>query len=278
MTGDLVHRRVRRAFRDLSQEWGTLEKIEDAFETEGFEPKGVSNVTGSCRYVFESYANAIDWKDRAQAQRALRVFQDVLSWGEGDKSESAIKAVGKLRRLLLEDGYVLDDEGRIREKPHYGNPELPLANLRDAESIREHLARLDPSDPPLAISSAKSLVEATCKCVLEELGEPYDEGVDIPSLVKSVQKALKLHPDTIAPTKKGRGTIVRVLSNLSQLVVGIAELRNEYGIDHGRTRPSGGLGTRHAQLAVGASRTYCEFLLETLDDRQRSRELSPATK
>ena len=55
-------------------------------------------------------------------------------------------------------------------------------------------------------------------------------------------KALKAHPETIAPTAKGRDTIVRVLASLSQVAVGVAELRNEYGTDHGRTRPSKGLG------------------------------------
>ena len=56
---------------------------------------------------------------------------------------------------------------------------------------------------------------------------------------------------------------MRVLSNLSQVAVGVAELRNEYGPDHGRTRPTGGLGPRHARLAAGTARTYCQFLLDT---------------
>src|SRR5215213_2343386 len=107
--------------------------------------------------------------------------------------------------------------------------------------MEEHLRRLESagdSDPTLSISSAKAVVEATCKLVLEELNETYDHAADISSLVKAVQRALKVHPDTIAPTARGRDTIVRTLSNLSQVVVGLAELRNEYGPDHGRTRSS----------------------------------------
>lgn len=46
-----------------------------------------------------------------------------------------------------------------------------IANLRDPAAIREHLARLqrigiDQSDPPLAIGTAKELVESTAKTVL----------------------------------------------------------------------------------------------------------------
>jgi hypothetical protein len=89
-----------------------------------------------------------------------------------------------------------------------------------------------------------------------------------------VQTALKLHPDTIAPTAKGRETIVRILSNLSQVAVGVAELRNEYGPDHGRRRATTGLRPRHAHLAVGAAGTYVRLLLETLAERQRTGQSS----
>jgi hypothetical protein len=52
------------------------------------------------------------------------------------------------------------------------------------------------------------------------------------------------------------------------LAIGVAELRNEYGPDHGRSRPTVGLGPRHAHLAVGAASTYVRMLLETLDARR----------
>ena len=75
--------------------------------------------------------------------------------------------------------------------------------------------------------------------------------------------APKVHPDEIAPTAKGRETIVRTLSNLSQVAIGLAELRNEYGPDHGRTRRTSAMRPRHTHLAIGAAQTYCRFLLET---------------
>ena len=270
MSSDLIHRRVRIEFRELSSGWGTLRLISDAFDAEEFVPGSEPEEDTARRGLFNAYANAIDWQDYGQVSRALRVFEEILSWVGDVMPESREKALAKLRRLLDYDGYALDDDGRIRRASHRRLAELPLQHLRDAASIDEHLGRLDPSDPPLAISSAKSLIEATCKHVLEDLGTSYDTKSDIPALVKSVQKALKAHPDTVAPTAKGRETIVRVLSNLSQVAVGIAELRNEYGTDHGRTRPSGGLGPRHAHLAAGVAHTYCYFLLETLADRRRA--------
>jgi hypothetical protein len=87
----------------------------------------------------------------------------------------------------------------------------------------------------------------------------------VPALVKAAQKALRLHPATLAPTGRGSETVRRILSNLSQVAVGVAELRNEYGPDHGCTQVTV-LSPRHAHLAVGCASTYARMLLETLDD------------
>ena len=271
---DLIHRRVRNEFRELCSGWGTIRVIQTAFEVEGFDPvpeEQRSYGDGQRRGTFDEYADGIDWSDPEQVARAIHVFEEILSWGSDVGADYRQKAVDRVRRLLERDGYTLSDDGRIRHQVTKPLTELPLEELRDPSAIEEHLRRLEvtrDSDPPLAIGSAKALVEATCKHVLEELDEAYGEKDDVPALVRAVQKALKVHPQVIAPTAKGRKTIVRTLSNLSQLVTGLAELRNEYGPDHGRTRSSGGLRPRHAHLAVGSAQTYCRFLLETLRDRR----------
>lgn len=265
---DLVHRRVRLEVRELSVAWGTLRTIEDAFETEGFSRGPESDESGQRRRLFDTYAEAIDWSDPEHADRGLRVFEEVISWREWQEPSQRQRELAKLRRLLQRDNYELSEDGLIRPVATPTLLELPLENLRNPQSIQEHLDRLDASDPSLAIGASKSLIEATSKHVLEELGIEYDDRADVPSLVRDVQKALKAHPESIAPTTKGRDSIVRVLSNLSQVTVGIAELRNEYAPDHGRTRSSGGLGPRHAQLAIGTAHTYCRFLLDTLKRRR----------
>lgn len=253
----------------VASAWGVVRTIESAFEAEGFECGPAVDSGGVRRSLFDSYTNVIDWKDPGAVARAVRVFEEMISWPEDN--EYTAKTLQKLRRLFEYDGYTIDDDRRIRLATIRRATQLPLEELRDPSAINEHLHRLDQTgdaDPPLAISASKSLVEATCKHVLEELGVTYDDRAEIPELVREVQRALKVHPDNVAPTAKGRETIVRTLSNLSQLVIGIAELRNEYGPDHGRTRPTSGIGPRHAHLAVGAAQTYCRFLLETLRERR----------
>jgi hypothetical protein len=147
--------------------------------------------------------------------------------------------------------------------------ELPDDELVDAEVIREHLRRISDladEDPATAISAAKDLVESATKLVLRELGEEVNSRADVPELVRNAGRALALHPEALAPDAAGYETTRKLLGALAQVAVGVAELRNQYGVGHGRTEIVHGLGARHAHLAVGAADTYCRVLLTTLSD------------
>lgn len=267
--GEIIHRRTRNAFRDACSDHAVVRQIEKAFENESFDPDPDDtkdwSAPGARRGTFDRYTSSIDWGDDVQARQLLPVFETILSW----------VAVGQARDTLIgflkRDGFEVDGDGQIRSAPTPKPNAIPLDKLADARSIREHLDRIAntmDTDPGVAISGAKAIIEATAKLVLSELGEAYDERADVPDLVKSAQKALLLHRDSIAPSQSGAEVIKRILSNLSSLAIGIAELRNQYGPDHGRTTPVVGLGPRHAHLAVGAASTYCTMLIETLEARR----------
>lgn len=264
---DLVHRRTLDAFREWCSDMSVIRQIERTFENEGFDPAPDREGhdwyrPGMRRGTFDRYAASVNWSDPADVGRALNAFEEMMSWGEGGEH---------LRRHLQRDGFVVDEDGRVRSSAASVLSDVPLANLKDPAAIMEHLDRIANAtdrDPGVAISGAKALIEATTKLVLIELGEQFDEKADVPTLVKQAQKALKLHPEDLAPTAAGVEITKRILSNLSQMAIGVAELRNQYGPDHGRTTRVIGLGPRHAHLAVGCAATYCRMLLETLDARR----------
>ncbi len=266
---DLIHPRVRSAFREAASDCGVVRQIERAFEDEGLDPDSDDTRNwygpGQRRGTFDRYTARVKWTDAHQVRQVLNVFEEILRWvSDGEYRENLV-------RHLRRDGYTVDPQGRIRGGSAAALGAIPLDQLTDPSSIYEHLDRIAAStdtDPGVAISGAKALIEATTKLVLSELGEPYDEKADVPALVKAAQKALALHPDSMAPTKPGAEITKRILSNLSQLAIGVAELRNQYGPDHGRTTPVVGLRPRHAHLAVGAATTYCRMLLETLAARK----------
>ncbi|MDA8385157.1 MAG: abortive infection family protein [Actinomycetota bacterium] len=273
---DLVHPRTRTAFRETCSDHAVVRQICQAFENEGFDPAPEGTAPGDGWYgpgqrrgTFDRYSSRIDWTDPNQVRRVLNVFEEILTWLD-DKDEDTAKRKEQLSRHLARDGYEIDEAGRIRSSTLVTSS-LDLSGLREPDAILEHLERMSgamDTDPSLAISGAKALIEATTKTVLDELQESYDDRADVPALVKAAQKALQLHPELLASTTKGVESIKRVLSGLSQIAVSIAELRNEYGTDHGRSRPTTGLGPCHAHLAVGAATTYCRMLLETLAARR----------
>jgi len=149
---------------------------------------------------------------------------------------------------------------------------LPLTSLKqttvrfDSQYIARQICRMEDAinpDPALAIGTAKELLETCCKTILEERGKPLSNNADLSELTKATFKELRLLPENISDSQKASGTIKRLLSNLSTISVGLAELRNSYGTGHGKKAQAQGLKPRHAKLAVGSSATLVTFLYDT---------------
>ena len=124
------------------------------------------------------------------------------------------------------------------------------------------------SDPELAIGSMKELLESLMKSILVARGETQAGNEDLPDLLKRTQKTLNLDPnDFDDSTTRGGDLVKRTLSNLGQVVNGIAQLRNLYGTGHGRRRQSG-VSPRHARLVVNSGAALAVFLVETFQYHQ----------
>jgi hypothetical protein len=125
------------------------------------------------------------------------------------------------------------------------------------------------SDPDLAIGTAKELIETCCKSILEERGKAIPGMPDMPTLTKTTFKELNLVPELIHESARGKDTIKRILSNLSTIGNGLAELRGLYGTGHGKEHQTSGLEARHAKLATGAAAALVTFLFETHRAREK---------
>jgi hypothetical protein len=142
----------------------------------------------------------------------------------------------------------------------------------DSAHLSDYLRRIEENldkDPAQAIGSAKDLLEAVVRLVLQYQSSEKapDDSRNLGQLMKVVFKSLNLAMEDIPDAKRGTEAIRRVFNGLSQIVEGTAELRNLYGTGHGRVRRSG-VSARHARLVVGSAATLCRFLLETLDVRK----------
>lgn len=161
---------------------------------------------------------------------------------------------------------------RRRDSFHGDNPELKLrerAVLTDPSVLEEHLTRIRnglTSDPAAAISSCKNLIESLFRIILDRSQIDYAAKEDIPQLYRRVADVLDLKAESVPGSARGSEASQQVLRTLVTTVQSLSELRNELGIGHGQTKRSLALA-RHARLALNATVTIAEFVLDTWQAR-----------
>lgn len=132
----------------------------------------------------------------------------------------------------------------------------------DFESVKVDFERAlsqAESDPEDAVTSACSLVESVCKCILEELGVPLPNKQDIQHLSEALAKALNLSParKDIEPDMK------QILGGLINVAAGIGALRTHSSDAHGRGKSQGRIDSRTARLAIHTASVLALFYIET---------------
>lgn len=144
-----------------------------------------------------------------------------------------------------------------------------LSALTDPAAITENLKRLAAcvdTDPRLAVSVAKDLVESTAKLILNERDVAYNDRAGLPALVAQAQASLGLHAAGVVESSDEARALRTILGSLARLTQGVTELRNQVGVGHGRDTVPSWVRPRHARLAAGAAATWCNLMLETLGD------------
>ncbi|WP_155546528.1 abortive infection family protein [Amycolatopsis camponoti] len=220
------------------------------------------------RSVVDFYIEAVDWASPTQTLAALRAVEEMLwlfdrSDDSGDDWDSLPGE--RLRRQLAKDGCRVDEQGRIHPAANLFVTGA-IAALDDPSLIRQILLRITravPDDPMLAIGSAKELVEATCKAVLVQLGQPVSEA-DLPGLVRKAEEALAVHPRNVDQQLDGGPAVRRLLGRVTAIADDLAALRNTCGTGHAPAALPQGLQPRHGRLAVAAADAWCTFILDEL--------------
>jgi hypothetical protein len=184
---------------------------------------------------------------------ALADYAEMSANGTTEEEKKKSELCRGIASRLLSGGPSLDD---LKQK----------AQTLNANHLAEQIRRMQDSveaDPSLAIGTAKELIETCCKTILAERRQEISGTPDISTLTKATFKQLNLVPEGIPNSARGAEVIRRILSNLSTVGHGLAELRGLYGTGHGQHPAASGLTSRHAKLAVGAASTLAIFLFET---------------
>ena len=135
----------------------------------------------------------------------------------------------------------------------------------NSESVRDAWTRAVERrdlEPGAAVTAARSLLESTLKTILEDHGEDYDEGDDLPRLYRRVQEVLKL-----SPAEQTEDRFRAILGACTTIVKELGSVRNRHSDAHGEGRKRYRVEGRHAALAVNLAGAMALFLIETHEAR-----------
>lgn len=119
------------------------------------------------------------------------------------------------------------------------------------------------SDPDGAITLARTILESTCKIILEEKGIEYEDQRN-----NSLQSLFKLVRERVlwSDQQETNNEIKKILSGLSQIVEGIATVRGLVGDAHGKGKKKYKISERHSVLTLNSAFTLTIFLWDTFND------------
>lgn len=114
------------------------------------------------------------------------------------------------------------------------------------------------NDPEGAITTARTLLETTCKHILDAESIGYDDGAELPKLYRLTAQTLKLAPD-----QASEQMYKQVLGGCQTVVEGIGSMRNKFSDAHGKGATAAKPDERHARLALNLAASTAMFLVET---------------
>ncbi len=119
------------------------------------------------------------------------------------------------------------------------------------------------NDPEGAITSARTLLEAVCKHILDEEQVAYQEKDDLPKLYSLTAKQLNL-----SPSQHTEQLFKQTLGGCHAVVDGVGALRNKLSDAHARGKVAVRPLPRHAELAVNLAGTMATFILATWEQKR----------
>lgn len=121
------------------------------------------------------------------------------------------------------------------------------------------------TDPEGALTIARTLIESVCKHILDEAGESYEEGFDLPKLYKLTAKRMNL-----TPAQHSEDVLKQILGGCASVIDGLGALRNRLSDAHGRGKKGVKPLPIHAELSVNLAGAMATFLLQTWEMRKSS--------
>lgn len=117
-------------------------------------------------------------------------------------------------------------------------------------------------DPEGAITASRSLLESTCKHILDQASISYESVHDLGKLYRLTAGRLRL-----SANQHDEEVFKQILSGCANAVIGLGSMRNRFSDAHGQGPKAVRPARRHAELAVNLSGALAAFLIQTFQAR-----------
>lgn len=171
-----------------------------------------------------------------------------------------LSQVATLRSALRRSGYSISEDGTLLT---IGAIDLQTGNRSALDEQIDRLRR-STDDPAQLIGSAKDLLEAVARFVLEELSFPVSQNADFGQLWYLARERLGVRPEDVVASQVGSEQVRKILGASWTIAEQVNSLRNLMGTGHGRTLPTA-LSAEAALLVVREACSLAQFVLDTLD-------------
>lgn len=136
----------------------------------------------------------------------------------------------------------------------------------DAEKLYKRFSKSQSGE---VLTASRTLIETTCKTLLDHLAIEYGKKEHLPRLAGRLNRALDLHPaSTTAETLK------QILSGVINIVQGVAAIRNEHGDAHGRGVDMKKLPFYHAELIAYLACSLTRYYIEAYENKVNRKTVS----
>ena len=173
-----------------------------------------------------------------------------------ESDETIIKIADELK---IEHDYkiVTPSDGVISEK-------LTTVDSASIQTTWQKALERRLTDAEGAITSARTLLEAVCKYILDEEQIAYSERDDLPKLYGLAAKQLNM-----SPSQHTEQLFKQILGGCHAVVEGLGALRNKLSDAHAGGKTSVRPLPRHAELAVNLAGTMATFILATWEQKKK---------
>lgn len=182
--------------------------------------------------------------------------------------------VKRMRKYYAKVSFILKRHGNSVTDAVVDMSKIRIESKFNTEFVRYRLQELEKqmkNDSAGSIGTSKDLLESVMKMMLDSEHVSYTTVAgktdNIPALWKKVQRTFKLDPKEMQNTKVGNNAR-KILSSISQIILGMDELRNSFGTGHGRNSEFNQLPIRYGNLTASLTISLIVFLTETMKARQ----------